>query len=94
MYIDIIVAGMHSGEPHTSVEHQRHDEGKSSRGSLSDMEKLWKDVLKEVENSHTQKFLQDQAKLALLCISRSNANLVYYSTVYNQCISYLLLNRI
>ncbi|KAL7612536.1 hypothetical protein Lser_V15G04741 [Lactuca serriola] len=69
-------------EPHTSVEHQRHDEGKSSRGSLSDMEKLWKDVLKEVENSHTQKFLQDQAKLALLCISRINA--IVHLTFTNQ----------
>ncbi|KAI3724746.1 hypothetical protein L2E82_36534 [Cichorium intybus] len=60
-------------ERQTSSEHQRHDEEKSSRGSLSDMEKLWKDVLKGIESPHTQRFLRDEAKLALLCISRINA---------------------
>ncbi|KAJ0462698.1 putative DNA-directed DNA polymerase [Helianthus annuus] len=45
----------------------------AKRGSLSDMEQLWKDVLKGIQSSHTQKFLHHQAKLALLSITNTNA---------------------
>nr|XP_043631217.1 protein STICHEL-like 4 [Erigeron canadensis] len=56
-----------------SDEHQRHQIIDTKRGSLSDTEELWKDLLKRVESSHIQKFLRDQAKLALLSISRTKA---------------------
>ncbi|GKB57654.1 ribonuclease H-like domain-containing protein [Tanacetum coccineum] len=38
----------------------------AKRGSLSDMEQLWKDVIKGIESSLIQKFLSDKSKLALL----------------------------
>ncbi|KAI3745555.1 hypothetical protein L6452_07955 [Arctium lappa] len=72
---------LHSREPHRSAkgidEHQRR-QGKDTmkKSSLSNMEKLWKDVLEGIESSHTRKFFHDQVKLALLSISRSNANLL------------------
>ncbi|XP_024967623.1 protein STICHEL-like 4 [Cynara cardunculus var. scolymus] len=66
---------LHSREPHRSVK-GKDGMKNSSRASLSDMEKLWKDVLEGIESSHTQKFLRDQVKLASLSVSRSNANLL------------------
>lgn len=44
----------------------------AKRGSLSDMEQLWTDVLKGIHSSRTHKFLRRQAKLASLSISESN----------------------